>query len=141
MAGKGTEAGAAQAAEKIGAVHALLEDAAGHLGQESIDLVIGIFDQNVEKYSDGSISEVDILAVCEDGLVSTRQAIADAKEEAKKARELAAKAVKAKKKTKNFKGSSASSGSSSSESGSDSEESDDDKTTPKSGVASVPCRR
>ena len=138
VAGKGTEAGAAQVAERIGAVHALLEDAADHLGQDSIDLVIGIFDQNVEKYSDGSISEVDILAVCEDGLVSTRQAIADAKEEAKKARELAAKAVKAKKKTKNFKGSSASSGSSSSESGSDSEESDDGSITPKSGVASVP---
>ena len=51
VAGKGTEAGAAQAAEKIGAVHALLEDAADHLGQDSFDLVSGIFDQNVEKSS------------------------------------------------------------------------------------------
>lgn len=48
-AGKGTEAGVVQAAEKIGAVHALLEDAADHLGQDSIDLVIGGFDQNVRR--------------------------------------------------------------------------------------------
>ena len=85
MGGKGTESGAAQVAEKVGDVHALLEDAADHLGQDSIDLVMGVFDQNVEKYGDGSISEVDMLAVCEDGLVSTRQAIADSKEEAKRA--------------------------------------------------------
>ena len=92
---KCTESGAALVAEKVGDMHALLEDpdSADHLGQDSIDLVRGVFDQNVEKYGDGSISEVGMLAVCEDDLVSMRQAITDSKEEAKKARELAAKAV------------------------------------------------
>ena len=79
------------------------------------------------------------LPVCEDGLVSTRQAIADSKEEAMKARELAAKAVKSKTKKKKSRGSYGSSGSSSSESGSESDESDDDKSAPKPGVAVVPC--
>ena len=41
-----------------------------------------------------------MLAVCDDGLASTRQAITDSKEEAKEARELAAKAAKSKKKKK-----------------------------------------
>ena len=110
VADKGTESGAAQVAEKVGDVHALLEDAADHLGQDSIDMVRGVFDQNVEKYGDayGSVSEVDMLTVCEGGLVSTMQAIADSKEEAKKARELSAKAVKATKKKKNSRGSSGS---------------------------------
>ena len=89
--GKGTEAGAALVAGKIGDVHVLLEDSAGHLGQDSIDLVRDGFDQNVEKYGGGSISEVDMLAVTEDELVTIRQAIAESKNEAKKARELAAK--------------------------------------------------
>ena len=44
VAGKGTESGAAQVAEKVGAVNALLEDAADHLGQDSIDMVMDIFD-------------------------------------------------------------------------------------------------
>ena len=93
-----------------------------------------MFDQNVEKYGDGSISEVDTLAGCEEVLVSTRQAIA----ESKKARELPVKQGKSKVKKKKSKGSSGSSGSSSSESGSESDESDDDKPAPKSGVAAVP---
>ena len=78
-----------------------------------------------------------MLAVCEDGLASMRQAITDSKEEAKKARELAVKAAKSKNKNKNPVRSDSSS-LSSSESGSDSDESDDDKATPKSGVAAVP---
>ena len=138
VARKGTEAGAALVAEKVGDMHALLEDSADHLGQDFIELVRDVFDQNVEKYGDGSISEVDMLAVCEDGLVSTRQAIVESKEEAKKARELSAKEGKSKVKKKKPKGSSGSSGSSSSESGSKSDKSDDDKPAPKSGVAAVP---
>ena len=43
-AGKGTESGTAQVAEKVGAVHVLLEDAAGHSGQDFIDMVMDIFD-------------------------------------------------------------------------------------------------
>ena len=78
-----------------------------------------------------------MLAVCEDGLASMRQAITDSKEEAKKARELAVKAAKSKNKNKNPVRSDSSS-LSSSESGSDSDESDDDKATPKSGLAAVP---
>ena len=64
VGGKGTELGAAQVAKNVGGVHALLEDSVDHLGQHSLDLVRGVFDQNVhvEKYGDGSISEVDMLA-------------------------------------------------------------------------------
>ena len=92
--GQGTEAGAALVADKIDDVHALLDDSADHIGQDSIDLVSGVLDQNVSSYGDGSISEVEMLAVAEDGLVTTRQAIAEAKAEAKKARELVAEEVK-----------------------------------------------